>query len=57
MKQPNDAKANAESLHVDDAALRRADELLRRMLETPPKPHEAMTAKAAPKKRAKKPRK
>jgi len=41
---------------LDEASLKQGDELLRRMLETPPKPHEEMTAKK-PKKRAKKPRK
>ncbi len=42
---------------LDEASLKQGDELLRRMLEAPPKPHEDMTAKKAAKKRAKKPRK
>lgn len=54
MKQPNDSKTKAEGVHVDEAALKRADEVLRRMLSTPPKPHEDMTAKDTAKKRAKK---
>lgn len=42
---------------LDEAALKRGDELLRRMLEAPPKSHEEMTAPKPAKKRAKKPRK
>ena len=40
---------------LDEASLKQGDELLRRMLESPPKPHEEMTQKKP--KRAKKPRK
>jgi len=41
---------------IEASDLTRADALLRRMLDAPPKPHEEMTLKAQ-KKRAKKPRK
>jgi hypothetical protein len=44
-------------LILDEASLKQGDELLRRMLSAPPKPHEEMTAKKPTKKRAKKPRK
>jgi hypothetical protein len=53
MKQPNDAKTKAKGVPVDAAALERAEEILRRMLDAPPKPHDEMTVK----KRAKKPQK
>lgn len=43
--------------NLDEAALKQGDELLRRMLEQPPKPHEDMTAKKPATKRAKKPHK
>ena len=52
------AEAMASSLNeataIASADLERGDALMRRMFETPPKPHDEMTAKAA-KKRAKKP--
>lgn len=44
-----------QPIQLDPEALERADQVLRRMLEAPPKPHDAMTS--APKKRAKKPQK
>lgn len=59
MTQPKkQSQSEDQSLPVlDEASLKRGDEILRRMLEAPPKSHDAMTAKKAPKKRAKKPRK
>jgi hypothetical protein len=42
---------------IDEDALKRGDELLRRMLETPPKQHNAMSAPKPAPKRAKKPQK
>lgn len=56
MKQSNDAKPEVNGVHLDDAALARAEGILRRMLATPPKPHEEMTAKK-PTKPSKKSRK
>ena len=48
MKPNEDAKS--EDVKVDEAALKRADEILRQMLTAPPKSHEEMTAKKATKK-------